>query len=102
MQFETLIFLFIFGQSVGAYKILVALPCPWRSHYQFGSEIAKALAAEGHEVTVLSPFKQSEPIPNYEELYIELKEQEIISRKFPSIIMNSDHIQTYLNFDSRA
>lgn len=41
------------------------------SHYQFGNEIAKALASEGHEVTVISPFKQTKPLPNYEEVHIE-------------------------------
>lgn len=94
MQFKVLLFLCICWRFVDAYKILVAIPSAWSSHYKFGSEIAKALAAESHEVTVISPFKQPKPIPNYEEIYIEFEEQEKITRKFPFTIMkflpNSD------------
>lgn len=53
------------------YKILVALPSTFRSHYQFGSAISKALAAKGHDVTVISPFKQPNPLPNYKEIHLE-------------------------------
>lgn len=31
----------------------------------------KGLAEEGHEVTVISPFKQNKPIDNYKEVFLE-------------------------------
>lgn len=31
----------------------------------------KALAEEGHDVTVISPFKEKHPIPNYKEVFLE-------------------------------
>lgn len=61
----------IFLKLANGYKILVALPTTFKSHYQFGSELSKALAADGSEVTVISPFKQSNPPPNYKEVYLE-------------------------------
>lgn len=30
----------------------------------------KGLAAAGHEVTVISPFPQSKPIPNYRDVHV--------------------------------
>lgn len=31
----------------------------------------KGLAEDGHEVTVVSPFKQKQPIKNYNEVFLE-------------------------------
>lgn len=39
----------------------------------------KGLAEEGHEVTVISPFKQNKPIENYKEVFLEISWE--ISRK---------------------
>lgn len=77
MVFKALVILFVLWNSVSAYKVLVALPTAFKSHYQFGSEISKALAAMGHEVTVVSPFKQLTPLTNYEEVYLEHTEAAI-------------------------
>lgn len=69
---EVLTCLLFVWHSVCPYKVLVVIPSPVFSHYQFGSEIGKGLAANnGHEVTVMAPFKQPKPLPNYEDLYLE-------------------------------
>lgn len=31
----------------------------------------KGLAADGHDVTMISPFKEKNPIPNYNEVYLD-------------------------------
>lgn len=77
MVFKVVLILFLLWHFASAYEILVALPTTLKSHYQFGNAIAKALAAKGHEVTVISPFKQPKPAPNYEEVYLELTEPAI-------------------------
>lgn len=84
MLFISLIFVFSLWQYVGAYKVLVAVSGPWMSHYQFGIEMVKALAAEGHEVTMITPFKLPEAIPNYEEVFVEF-DHDAIQRKFAYI-----------------
>lgn len=61
----------VLHQNVGAYKFLAYLPVPSKSHYYIGHNLMKALAAEGHEVTVISPFKEKKPIANYSEVFIE-------------------------------
>lgn len=64
--------LIISFKLVNTYNILIALPTSFKSHYQFGSAIAKALAGEGHVVTVMSSFKQPTPLPsNYQEVHME-------------------------------
>lgn len=81
MVFKAVVILFFLWNSASAYKVLVALPTAFKSHYQFASEISKALAAVGHEVTVVSPFKQLTPLTNYEEVYLEHTEAAIQKSK---------------------
>lgn len=71
MWLKIIAFLLLSCRFVFAYKILVALPTTFKSHYQFGSELAKRLALEGHEVTVVSPFKQPKTLLNFTEVYLE-------------------------------
>lgn len=59
------------SSSVNAYNILGVLQSASKSHYIIGHAIMKALAEDGHRVTVLTPFKEKYPIPNYEEIYLE-------------------------------
>lgn len=42
---------------VECYKILVALPTSYKSHWNIGSSIAKELAKKGHQVTLISPYE---------------------------------------------
>lgn len=57
--------------AVGGYKFLAVLPVTSRSHYYIGHNLMKGLADEGHEVTVVSPFKQKTTIKNYNEVFLE-------------------------------
>lgn len=57
--------------EVNGYKILGLLHIPVKSHYIVISALMRELAHRGHEVTVITAFKEPNPIPNYEEIYIE-------------------------------
>lgn len=61
----------IFFHTVIAYKFLGVLPIPSKSHYYIGHNLLKGLAEEGHDVTVITPFKEKNPIPNYKEVFLE-------------------------------
>ncbi|XP_062540705.1 UDP-glucosyltransferase 2-like [Armigeres subalbatus] len=55
---------------VDSAKILCVYPSPGRSHVLIGQVLLKALAERGHQVTMVSPFKLSKPVPNYREIYV--------------------------------
>lgn len=57
--------------AVVPYKILGIFPIVSPSHYFVGRALMKGLAADGHEVTVLSPFRENKPIANYSEIYLD-------------------------------
>lgn len=57
--------------AVVSYRILGIFPTTSPSHYYVGRALMKGLAADGHEVTIVSPFKEKNPIPNYNEVYLE-------------------------------
>lgn len=42
----------------------------------------KGLAADGHDVTIISPFKEDKPIPNYNEIYLDGVYEKITRGKF--------------------
>lgn len=56
---------------VASYKILGVFPTAAPSHHIVGSALMRGLAADGHEVTIISPFKEKNPIPNYTEVHLE-------------------------------
>lgn len=58
-------------QNVCAYKILAFFPAPSKSHYYIGSSLMKGLAKEGHQVTVISPYKEKQPIANFTEVHLD-------------------------------
>ncbi|XP_055304712.1 UDP-glucosyltransferase 2-like [Sitodiplosis mosellana] len=58
-------------QNVFGYNILAILPTASKSHYYIGSNLMKGLAKEGHQVTVISPFKEKKPIENFSEIMLE-------------------------------
>ncbi|XP_055305408.1 UDP-glucosyltransferase 2-like [Sitodiplosis mosellana] len=70
------VLIFLWG-GVNTYRILVALPYIGRSHYRFGSALSQGLAAAGHEVTVISPYKELNPMPNYHQVYLEHTEKRV-------------------------
>lgn len=51
-----------------AYKFLGILHTSAKSHFIVGSSLMRALAEQGHEVYVMSPFPQKKPIPNYHDV----------------------------------
>lgn len=61
----------IFYQSVSSYRILGIFACPSKSHYSIGHNLLKGLANEGHEVTLISAFKEKDQIPNYNGVFLE-------------------------------
>lgn len=67
----SLLFCYILYQNVNGYRFLGVLPVPSKSHYYIGHNLLKGLALEGHDVTVISPFKEKKPIKNYNEVFLE-------------------------------
>lgn len=57
--------------EVESYKILGIFPTVVPSHYYVGRALMKGLAADGNEVTIVSPFKEKNAIPNYNEIYLD-------------------------------
>lgn len=75
MRLNTVLVLLNCWHFVNTYKILMALPAPWKSHYQFGFQMAKGLIAKGHHVTLISRFKQPVPMSNFKEILLEYSEE---------------------------
>lgn len=61
----------IYCNSVLCYKILGILPTIAKSHYSVGKLLMRELAAEGHEVTVVAPYKAEDKPANYNEIYVD-------------------------------
>lgn len=51
--------------SIVAFNILAIFPTMAKSHYFDGEALLKGLAADGHQVTVISTYPQKTPIPNF-------------------------------------
>lgn len=56
--------------TVESFKILGIFPTNFKSHIILGSALMKELAAAGHNVTVMSAFPDSKPIPNYRLIHV--------------------------------
>ncbi|XP_044729432.1 uncharacterized protein LOC123292782 [Chrysoperla carnea] len=54
--------------TVDGAKILGLFPSPSKSHLILGHALLKDLAKKGHEVTMVSPFPLSKPVPNYRDI----------------------------------
>lgn len=57
----------IMVHSSVAFKILAIFPTMAKSHYFDGEALLKSLAADGHNITVISTYPQKTPIPNFED-----------------------------------
>ncbi|XP_013109135.2 UDP-glycosyltransferase UGT5 [Stomoxys calcitrans] len=77
MKFQTLtlsgsllltLFAFSTLNVVAASKYLAVLHTAGKSHFIVGSSLMRALAQKGHEVYVISPFPQKQPIENYNDI----------------------------------
>ncbi|XP_019847317.2 UDP-glycosyltransferase UGT5 [Bactrocera dorsalis] len=62
-------------ESLYAAKILAIFPFQGRSQYICVENYLKALAARGHEVTVISEFPQKKQVPNFRDVTIINKER---------------------------
>lgn len=71
MNFLSVILLCVLYQNVSSYRILAILPAPSKSHTYIGQSLMKGLAENGHDVVVISPFKEKNPIDNYTEVFLE-------------------------------
>lgn len=59
------------SNGIDAYKILGIFHTGSPSHYYVGRALMKGLATDGHDVTIISPFKEKNPISNYNEVYLD-------------------------------
>ncbi|XP_065354382.1 UDP-glycosyltransferase UGT5-like [Calliphora vicina] len=67
----SLIFFLTFTiQNVESAKILAVFPFPGPSQYILVQPHLKALAAKGHEVTVINAFPQKQPIANFRDVLV--------------------------------
>lgn len=73
--------------GVASYRILGIFHTVSPSHYFVGSALMKGLAADGHNVTIISPFKEKKPIPNYTEVYLDGTFDKITNSKLHFIFM---------------
>lgn len=53
-----------------SYKILGIFHTSSKSHFIVGGALMKALAENGHDVTVISPFPQDKPITNFHDVTV--------------------------------
>ncbi|XP_022207633.2 UDP-glucosyltransferase 2 [Nilaparvata lugens] len=71
-----LLFVLLYIGSIECANILALVPVNSRSHFIVMEPLFKALASRGHQITVVSPFPQKKPLPNYTDIDI--------SKWFPS------------------
>lgn len=55
----------LFGRLTAAYNVLAIFHTPAKSHYLGAEKLLRGLAADGNHVTVISPFPQKVPLPNF-------------------------------------
>lgn len=75
MQISLALILFTFAalerNVVVSYKVLGIFHTIYPSHHHVGRALLKGLAADGHDVTIVSPFKEKLPITNYSEVHLD-------------------------------
>jgi glucuronosyltransferase len=69
-------------------KILGIFPLPGKSHFTVSSALLKELANKGHQVTVLSPFPEKSPIPNYTDIDTRLTRDEFLNTTGTAFYLN--------------
>jgi hypothetical protein len=89
---EWLPLLFFIGWNmdhVSAAKILGLMPTPSPSHHIWNRALILALAARGHQVTVLSPDPEKQPVANHTDFVIEKAYERIKDSSFNYEIMST-------------
>ena len=61
---------FLIEQNAESAKILAVFPFPGPSQYILVQPYLKALAARGHELTVINAFPQKQPVKNYRDVTV--------------------------------
>lgn len=74
MNFYLYLFLLINSSLSASFSILGVFPHPGKSHVDVFKPLMKALAAKGHQVTVISYFPLIKPIPNYKDINLGSKQ----------------------------
>lgn len=54
--------------SINALNILGIVPFGSNSHFAIGNSIIKTLHRSGHNVTIMSPYRQKEKLENFQEV----------------------------------
>lgn len=67
---KILLVILCFSPIIKSYKILGVFHTNSKSHYIAGGALMKALAEKGHEVTVISPFPQEQPLNNFHDITV--------------------------------
>uniref|UniRef100_A0A1Y1K0R3 UDP-glucuronosyltransferase n=1 Tax=Photinus pyralis TaxID=7054 RepID=A0A1Y1K0R3_PHOPY len=70
VHLTTLLFLYV-DFHIEAAQILGVFPFPAHSHFQLGDRIVKELVSRGHNVTVISPYKEKLPIQNFNQVIVD-------------------------------
>lgn len=66
-------------------KILALTPMPTRSHYNLFARLVIELTQKGHEVTIVSAFKQSKPVKNLKEVILPNLYKDLIGKFFSDL-----------------
>jgi glucuronosyltransferase len=88
--FGLLLSIFVAHRAHAA-KILGIFPLPVKSHFIVSSVLLKELANRGHQVTVFSPFPEKSPIPNYTNIDITLRRDELLNTTGTTDYVNKLH-----------
>lgn len=57
--------------GVTSYRILMTFTIPSPSHHIIGKALMQGLIADGHEVTLISPFKENYAHENFTEIHLD-------------------------------
>ncbi|KAK5642854.1 hypothetical protein RI129_009021 [Pyrocoelia pectoralis] len=96
----TVLGLLCFCCITNAAQILGVFPFPARSHIQLGNRILKELADRGHNVTIISPYKEKAQRKNFNQVLVEnvfQKSAEMKSDLFNHVNYNILHRVLFLN-----
>lgn len=69
--FFLVFFVIVSRENVHSYRILGVFPHVASSHSMIGKSLLTNLAAKGHQVTMISPFNQTESIKNFRHIHLE-------------------------------
>lgn len=65
-----------------SYKILMAFTLPSPSHHIIAKGLMKGLIADGHEVTMISLFKEKDSFENFTEIHLDGVVDQLTGGKF--------------------